>query len=85
MSQGNTFQPPRVPQSQPTPGLEKKMQPPSEATKLETPSAINEYRGSGKLQGKKALITGGEYVDRFIFDLGCRTLRMRRYGMNGNN
>ncbi|KAL2855799.1 hypothetical protein BJX68DRAFT_264147 [Aspergillus pseudodeflectus] len=60
MSQGNTFQPPRVPQSQPTPGLEKKMQPPSEATKLETPSGINEYRGSGKLQGKKALITGGD-------------------------
>ncbi len=38
------------------------MQPPSEATKLETPEGIKEYEGSGKLTGKKALITGGECV-----------------------
>jgi hypothetical protein len=38
------------------------MQPASEATKLETSDGIKDYKGSGKLQGKKALITGGEYV-----------------------
>jgi hypothetical protein len=38
------------------------MQPASEATKLETPEGIKEYEGSGKLKGKKALITGGEYA-----------------------
>jgi hypothetical protein len=62
MSKGDTFQAPSAAQSQNTPGLEKNMQPASEATKLETPSGIDEYRGSGKLAGKKALITGGEYV-----------------------
>ncbi|KAL3442357.1 hypothetical protein BJX65DRAFT_299106 [Aspergillus insuetus] len=60
MSKGDTFQAPSAAQSQNTPGLEKNMQPASEATKLETPSGIDEYRGSGKLQGKKALITGGD-------------------------
>ncbi|KAL2844496.1 hypothetical protein BJY01DRAFT_263932 [Aspergillus pseudoustus] len=60
MSKDNTFQAPSAAQSQSTPGLEKKMQPASEATKLETPSGISEYRGSGRLRGKKALITGGD-------------------------
>ncbi|KAL4863597.1 hypothetical protein BDV12DRAFT_177288 [Aspergillus spectabilis] len=60
MAKGNTFQPPGSAQTQNTPGLESKMQPPSEPTKLETPSGISEYKGSGRLSGKKALITGGD-------------------------
>lgn len=44
------------------------MQPASEATKLETPEGIKEYEGSGKLNGKKALITGGECVPYIIHD-----------------
>lgn len=35
---------------------------PSEPTKLEGPNEFVEYAGSGRLKGKKALITGGEYV-----------------------
>ena len=35
---------------------------PSESTKLEGLNEFFEYAGSGKLKGKKALITGGEYV-----------------------
>lgn len=42
------------------------MQPASEATKLETPEGIKEYEGSGKLKGKKALITGGECVFNLV-------------------
>lgn len=38
------------------------MQPPSEPTKLESENGFSEYIGSGKLNGKKAIITGGEYV-----------------------
>lgn len=34
----------------------------SESTKLESDGRFIDYTGSGKLQGKKALITGGEYV-----------------------
>jgi hypothetical protein len=34
----------------------------SESTKLEGVGSFAEYVGSGKLKGKKALITGGEYV-----------------------
>ncbi|OJJ53530.1 hypothetical protein ASPSYDRAFT_94730 [Aspergillus sydowii CBS 593.65] len=60
MSKEGQFQAPGAAQSQQTPGLESKMQPPSEATKLETPEGIKEYEGSGKLTGKKALITGGD-------------------------
>lgn len=35
---------------------------PSEPTKLEAANEFVEYTGSGRLKGKKALITGGEYV-----------------------
>lgn len=42
--------------------LEKHMNPPSEATKLESKGRFVEYVGSGKLKDKKVLITGGEYV-----------------------
>ncbi|KAL4914746.1 hypothetical protein BDW62DRAFT_204252 [Aspergillus aurantiobrunneus] len=75
MEKEGKFQPPQTPQSQSTPGyyaesriqavltkssLESKMLPPSESTKIETPEGIVEYQGSGKLKGKKALITGGD-------------------------
>ncbi|KAL4750630.1 hypothetical protein BDW72DRAFT_110848 [Aspergillus terricola var. indicus] len=60
MAKDNTFQAPGSAQTQNTPGLESKMQPASEATKLETSDGIKDYKGSGKLQGKKALITGGD-------------------------
>lgn len=42
----------RKPQSQPRPGHEHKMKP--------LPDVANEYRGTGKLAGKTALITGGD-------------------------
>ncbi|GKZ57317.1 hypothetical protein AnigIFM56816_002993 [Aspergillus niger] len=54
------FQPPQAAQSQNKPGLEKKMAPASEATKLESSGTFVEYVGSGKLKDKKALITGGD-------------------------
>ncbi|KAL4802457.1 hypothetical protein BDV18DRAFT_166844 [Aspergillus unguis] len=60
MAKDNTFQPPGSAQTQQTPGLESKMQPASESTKLETSDGIQDYKGSGKLSGKKALITGGD-------------------------
>lgn len=37
---------------------------PSESTKLEGLHGFAEYAGSGKLKGKNALITGGEYVQQ---------------------
>ena len=37
---------------------------PSESTKLEGLQGFSEYVGSGKLKGKNALITGGEYVQQ---------------------
>lgn len=37
---------------------------PSESTKLEGLHGFSEYMGSGKLKGKNALITGGEYVQQ---------------------
>ena len=36
------------------------MQPKSEPTRLEGPNGLVEYKGSDKLKGKKAIITGGE-------------------------
>jgi hypothetical protein len=42
--------------------LETIMAEPSESTKLEGLHGFSEYVGSGKLKGKTALITGGEYV-----------------------
>lgn len=44
---------------------------PSEPVKLEGENEFTEYTGSGKLKGKKALITGGEYVftrDGWLFN-----------------
>lgn len=38
------------------------MQPKSESTRLEGPDGLVEYRGSNKLENKKAIITGGEYL-----------------------
>lgn len=38
------------------------MKPTSELTALEGSEGFVEYVGSGKLKGKKVLITGGEYV-----------------------
>ncbi len=38
------------------------MEPSSESTKLEDEGQAYEYRASGKLEGCKSLITGGEYV-----------------------
>ena len=39
------------------------MKPQSEPTKLEGKDRFHEYLAAGKLQGNKALITGGEYDD----------------------
>lgn len=41
--------------------LESKLAFPSESSKLEGEGAFVEYVGSGKLKGKKVLVTGGEY------------------------
>ena len=38
------------------------MKPTSESTAREGEGALQEYLAAGKLKGKKALITGGEYV-----------------------
>jgi hypothetical protein len=62
MSEGGAFKAPQAAQSQPKPGLESRMAPPSESTKLESSGGMVEYVGSGKLKDKKVLITGGEYV-----------------------
>ena len=53
------------------------MQPPSEATKLESHYGFSEYIGSGKLNGKKAIVTGGEYVFKMgnpIFASECTVI-----------
>lgn len=41
--------------------LESKLAFPSESSKLEGEGDFVEYVGSGKLKGKKVLVTGGEY------------------------
>jgi len=51
---------------------EEEMQPKSESTRLEGPDGLVEYKGSDKLKGKKAIITGGEYVPsdfRFVVNI----------------
>ncbi|RPB27636.1 oxidoreductase [Terfezia boudieri ATCC MYA-4762] len=48
------------PQHQELPGLEKKMKPSSESTRLEAGSGLKEYKGIGKLKDKKVIITGGD-------------------------
>ncbi|KAL2216580.1 oxidoreductase [Thermoascus aurantiacus ATCC 26904] len=60
MGEHGRFKAPQVPQSQEKPGLEKRMVPPSEPTKLESEGEFIEYVGSGKLKDKKVLITGGD-------------------------
>ena len=47
-------------QEQELPGLQKAMEPEPFDTSLETGSGPTQYAGSGRLRGKKALITGGE-------------------------
>lgn len=52
-------------QTQELPGLDKKIKPGVEYTKLEVwddngKPSLREYRGSGKLEGKTAIITGGD-------------------------
>jgi NAD(P)-dependent dehydrogenase (short-subunit alcohol dehydrogenase family) len=47
-------------QEQTLPGTEQDMDPKSESTRLETASGLREYRGVGKLQGKTAIISGGD-------------------------
>ncbi|KAK3309403.1 uncharacterized protein B0T15DRAFT_2304 [Chaetomium strumarium] len=51
---------PQKAQHQNLPGLEKKMEPSSETTKLEGAEQAFEYLAAGKLKGCKALITGGD-------------------------
>ncbi|KAH6633902.1 hypothetical protein B0J18DRAFT_442167 [Chaetomium sp. MPI-SDFR-AT-0129] len=51
---------PQKAQSQNLPGLEKNMEPASQATKLEGAGQAYEYLAAGKLKGCKALITGGD-------------------------
>lgn len=47
-------------QQQSLPGSERDMAPTSESTKLEGPDGLREYKGVGKLKGKKVIITGGD-------------------------
>ncbi|CAI7606606.1 unnamed protein product [Penicillium pancosmium] len=56
----NAFQPPKASQSQEKPGLEQKMAPPSEVTRLDGSDGPVEYVGAAKLKHKKVLITGGD-------------------------
>lgn len=42
--------------------LEQNLEPKSESTKLEGAEGFVEYKAAGKLEGNKALITGGESV-----------------------
>ncbi|KOS39135.1 hypothetical protein ACN38_g10024 [Penicillium nordicum] len=60
MGEHGTFKPAPAAQSQDKPGLESVMTQPSESTKLEGLHGFSEYTGSGKLQGKNALVTGGD-------------------------
>ncbi|KAL2022058.1 hypothetical protein VTK56DRAFT_6102 [Thermocarpiscus australiensis] len=61
ISQGGKFGAvPQKAQSQDLPGLERKMEPSSETTKLEGEGQAYEYLAAGKLKGCKALITGGD-------------------------
>jgi NAD(P)-dependent dehydrogenase (short-subunit alcohol dehydrogenase family) len=54
------FKPVEKAQAQSLPGSEVAMDPTSEATKLEGEGRFVEYKGVGKLTGRKALITGGD-------------------------
>lgn len=59
-SKNGEFQADIPAQQQTLPGLEKDMAPTSESTKLEGPDGLREYKGVGKLRGKKVIITGGD-------------------------
>ncbi|RYP61467.1 hypothetical protein DL769_007693 [Monosporascus sp. CRB-8-3] len=54
------FKPVPEKQAQDLPGLEKEMKPSSEPTKLEGKGGFSEYKPAKKLEGNKALITGGD-------------------------
>ncbi|KAF2669814.1 general stress protein [Microthyrium microscopicum] len=54
------FKPISEGQAQKLPGSERDMKPTSESTKLEGSDGFVEYQAAGKLEGKKALITGGD-------------------------
>ncbi|KAM0346656.1 hypothetical protein ACHAPU_005368 [Fusarium lateritium] len=55
-----SFEPVPEAQAQKLPGTEKAMNPTSESTKLEGKHEFHEYRAANKLEGTKALITGGD-------------------------
>ncbi|RBQ81693.1 hypothetical protein VDGD_21106 [Verticillium dahliae] len=54
------FKPVEEKQAQSLPGREQDLAPKSEPTKLEGKNDFQEYRAAKKLEGSKALITGGE-------------------------
>lgn len=58
-------------QKQDLPGLQRELKPKQFDTALETEEGHTEYTGSGKLKGKKALITGGEYVSTDVIRVSC--------------
>ncbi|KAJ5891267.1 uncharacterized protein N7473_007495 [Penicillium subrubescens] len=60
MGEHGMFKASPLAQSQLKPGLESKLAFPSESSKLEGEGDFVEYVGSGKLKGKKVLITGGD-------------------------
>ncbi|KAI3396005.1 hypothetical protein diail_576 [Diaporthe ilicicola] len=59
-AEGGEFKPVPERQAQSLPGLEKDLNPTSEATKLEGKDGFSEYLAAGKLKGYKSLITGGD-------------------------
>ncbi|KAJ2981896.1 hypothetical protein NQ176_g1738 [Zarea fungicola] len=59
-SEDGSFKPVPEKQAQGLPGLEKEMVPSSETSKLEGKDQHYEYLAAGKLDGNKALITGGD-------------------------
>lgn len=64
--EGSTLKQKVPKQQQELPGLQKDMEPEPFDTSLETASGPKQYTGVGKLRGKKALITGGEYVRTIV-------------------
>ena len=60
--EGTTLKQKLPKQEQDLPGSQAKMEPEPFSTKLETGKGPKPYVGVGKLKGKKALITGGEWV-----------------------
>lgn len=58
--QSGSFKPVEEAQAQDQPGLESRMKPSSEVTRLEGKDGLVEYQPANKLKGNKALITGGD-------------------------